>query len=109
MESTTSYAAEKFGAGVLCLAVGADGVRERLVDAFRSQIGNAFPPGPDVPPDIAQQMRDLHARVTSKPDDVVGSYEATISAMTEDEGVEVATEVYRIMAELKAELENRRP
>lgn len=95
------YLSEKFEAGASALASGTGSIKARLLNAYASQTMRGDRPGPDLPDGLADRITALHARMQSAtesgPD---GAIAHTVEAMTEQEAVDFAAEIFSIHSEL---------
>jgi len=95
--SYPDYASEKFGAGVLTLAEAPGRIKERLLDAYLSQVMRAHPPDAGLSAEITKRINDLDARMTRVSEPAPnGTIAATVDAMTEEEASELAREIVEL-------------
>lgn len=98
------YASEKFSVGVAILAEGREGIKERLLEAYRSQVTHGRPPD-DVSTETAERIRALDKKMTREPDRTGhGTIAATVDAMSEDEAVACAHEIVELASVLRGEV-----
>jgi hypothetical protein len=96
MESSLIDAVDKFATGCRVLAIHPGRPHQRLLDAYRSQVMHAHPPASEIPVDIAERIEDLHARLTSAPDQGDGTIAASVWAMSDDEARECTAQIWSI-------------
>jgi hypothetical protein len=99
----TRYLHEKFHTGLTILAEGHDRIKERLYNAYISQLNRGEARENDLPDDLRVKIDAFHARMTANNDPTgeFGDIRATVDAMTEDEAVDMAREVVQIEYELR--------
>lgn len=85
------YGFEKFGLAVHDLAASADDIKERLRRAF-DHIGRVQEH--DVPEELRNQFLKIDKRITSgKPKNHEGTLQAAINEITNEEAVEIASDI----------------
>lgn len=103
------YALEKLGTGLSILESHPGRILERLQDAYVSQMVRTPSEGSGISEDLGRSIEELHHRLTSRePEGDEGSIAATFAMMTEDEAVDVVTEIQRIYHELRWRHEDER-
>jgi hypothetical protein len=86
VSAALGYTHEKYSTARELLALSEGDLRERLLDAYRSQAHSAADPGRSVPVAIAERIRALHSTMTATPAEAdEGSLAASVMAMTDDE------------------------
>ena len=84
-----AYTWERLFAGILTLAGGPAGIRERLADAYMSQIIRLRPQ--DLPEQLRDDFRLLQEELTSvEPRANEGSIQASVNSMTHERATEIA-------------------
>jgi hypothetical protein len=92
------YACEKYWAGVGTLAEGQGRIKERLLDAFRSQVSRATESVLDgVEAETVQRIAKLNRQMEGAEDRGQGTLAARIEDMSEDEAKEITTEIVSIL------------
>jgi hypothetical protein len=112
MEPTDpSYAAEKLSLTVHALADGKGRIQERLINAYVSQgMRMGAVNAEKFDPDLADDMRDFHERMTKvHSDNDMGYIHNTVMAMSEDEASEMASELVELMWRVEHFQEHRHP
>ncbi len=91
MSQQFAYSFEKFGVAVDYLAASADHIKERLRRAT-DEIGRVRER--DVPEELREQFLGISERITSgKPQNREGTLQATINQITDEEAVEIASDI----------------
>lgn len=104
---TIEYAQEKFRAGIETLAEGRGDVRDRLHDAWASQIIRIHTRD-DLPAEVRPRFEELLGRLTrdrSRPD---GALKATIDAMSEEDVLGAIGETLSLAWEIEDWMPQRR-
>lgn len=96
-----SYAREKLGSAVVTLATGTETLQKRLVDAFISMSAIS---ARDFTSERLTEWQSIYDRATSKktgPYD--GAYQNTLLTMSDDEAVQLASDICELEAKLDFE------
>ena len=106
-----AYAHEKFSNAIRALALGRGEIKERLTDAFVSHLGYIREER-DIPEDLREEFTQLKQRVTREHPTAAslgeGWLQATINTMTQEEAVEIATEIWTLAYRIEGMLEDER-
>jgi hypothetical protein len=98
-----NYAWEKFFTGLDSLATGEGSLRERLKNAYTSQVNRAEDwSGSSIDPELGEMVKRFHARMRTvdNPGDGRGIYSASIDAMSDEEVSTAAQELFSIALRL---------
>lgn len=96
--SSLGYGYEKTFLAVLALATGTGSLKDRLIDAFESQLNRIFKPVNEIPEEFKEEILALEADATARkartPSE--GSIRSTIDQMSEKEAKQLAERVLKL-------------